>query len=352
MTLPPELTSSEADWFASSAPFHQVVVTSRARYARNLANFPFAPHAEPHMLDAINQEICRALESVDYFDDYLRLEVADVDVNGRAYLKEARLISREMERGGAHRTVFVSRDLKSSILINEEDHLRIQCLETGFQIEKVQKRLGEVHEHIARVLSLSRHDRYGFLTACPTNVGSGLRVSAMMHLPGLTTSRELEKSLKGLPEIGLTVRGFHGENSENVGDYYQISNEVTLGMSVQEIEERLTEVVSKLISQESEARSLLLSSGSVGILDSIWRSFGVLTHARKIDSTEAMKLISRLRLGIEGNFFPGLTHEKLNQLILEIQPGHLIFRHGASDEPTERDSIRAELIRNYLSNLN
>lgn len=349
MSLPHAMVRPAQEWMEEPAPCSNVIVTSRARYARNVDGAPFAPHASTRILGQVRDDIVEALSRNHFFHEYFHLDMTEVSGIERAYLKESRLISKEMERGGANRAVYVSTDLKSSIMVNEEDHLRIQTLEPGLQINKVQERLAQLEEEIADVISFARHERFGYLTACPTNVGTGIRVSVMMHLPGLALNHSIEGRLKELPRHGFAIRGFHGENSENLGDFYQISNEITLGRSVRQLEEKIADLVSNLMDAELEARSLLHRKGGIVVEDSVWRSYGILATARKMDSAEAMKLLSRIRLGIDEGYFPQLTHEKLNKLIVESQPGHLIIKHGAPEDAEQRDVARAELIRRTLA---
>lgn len=348
MSLPKHLSSSDLKWLEQPAPTNNIVVSSRTRLARNLSDQPFAPHANPSDLSEIDDQIREAIDQNPFFKSFTRVELSESTASERAFLKEARLISKEMERGGANRAVYVNQDLKCSIMVNEEDHLRMQRLEPGLQISQAQLQLDEVDRETAKVLPLAFHDHFGFLTACPTNVGTGLRASVMMHLPGLAFRREIEAAFRDLPSKGLTVRGFQGENSEGLGDFYQISNEVTLGKSVAEIEQHLDEAVSAIIAREREARSLLLTHGGMTVTDAIWRSFGILANARRMESAEAMKLLSRLRLGIDAGFFDNLSHEKFNRLVVEIQPGHLHYRHGAAEDAEQRDIARADLIRRAL----
>ncbi len=350
MTLPPEIVGRAPDWAEEAAPCNNVIVSSRARYARNLADEPFSPHASSAIMASISEKIHRSFSARHFFDQYLFLSVGGMTATDRGFLKEARLISRELEAGGDHRGVYVASDLKSSVMVNEEDHLRLQVLEPGLQIHRVHERLEELDHEIGSQLEYAYHERLGFLTACPTNVGTALRVSVMMHLPGLTLRRTLEAALRDLPAAGLTVRGFHGENSENLGDFFQISNEVTLGRSVSDIVEVFSTRVGLILEKELEARSLLLREETAASQDSIWRSYGILAYARKIETAEAMKLLSRVRLGLDEGYFPGLTHERLNRLVLEIQPHHLMLVHGAPDESGHRDDKRAELIRTVLAN--
>lgn len=349
MTLPPEIIAQDPNWLEEASPCDNVVVTSRARFARNVQNAPFAPHASAGALAEVREQIAEALSRNGYFADFMCLELTELSGLERTFLKESRLISKEMERGGPNRAVYVNRDLKCSIMVNEEDHLRIQCLEPGLQINRTQTKLNAIDTEAAKVLPCAFHEKFGYLTACPTNVGTALRASVMMHLPGLALKREIEAALQELPSRGLTVRGFHGENSEGVGDFYQISNEVTLGRSVEQIEQELADAVSTLMERELASRSLLHQKGGWTVKDAIWRSFGILSHARKIESVEAMKLLSRVRLGIDEGFFESLTHEKLNKLVFAIQPGHLVFCHGAGEDAEERDITRANLIREVLA---
>ncbi|MCC6548280.1 ATP--guanido phosphotransferase [Candidatus Sumerlaeota bacterium] len=349
MSLPRSLATSDLKWLEHPAPANNIVVSSRTRLARNLSEQPFAPHAKASDLSEIDEQIREAFEQNPYFNAFVRVELSESTATERAFLKEARLISKEMERGGANRAVYVNNDLKCSIMVNEEDHLRLQRLEPGLQISQAQSLLNEVDREAAKVLPMAYHEHFGFLTACPTNVGTGLRASVMMHLPGLAFRREIEGAFRDLPGKGLTVRGFQGENSEGLGDFYQISNEVTLGKSVGEIEQQLADTVATIMGREIEARTLLLKHGGITVTDAIWRSFGILANARKMESAEAMKLLSRLRLGIDDGFFQNLSHEKFNRLVVEIQPGHLHYRHGAAEDAEERDIARANLIRHALT---
>lgn len=349
MSLPEEIIAHGTTWVGERAPCSSVVIISRARYARNLAGQPFSPHGSSAMLERIRNEVGEAFQRNRTLTTYHYVDLAETTGTERAFLKESRLISKEMERGGASRAVYVAPEYKSSIMINEEDHLRLQCLEPGFQISKAQEVLAWLDGEIGQVIPYTYHEKLGYLTACPTNVGTGLRASVMMHLPGMVFRRGLEDAFQGLGKRGLTVRGFHGENSENLGDFFQISNEVTLGKTVDEIERLLADTVTAIMDRELEARSLLLSKGGVAVQDTIWRSYGVLVHARKADTSEAMKLLSRVRLGIDEGFFPHLTHEMLNKLMMEIQPSHLVLRHKAPEEVEKRDIARATLIRKALA---
>lgn len=225
----------------------------------------------------------------------------------------------------------------------------MQFLEPGLQLGRVQKALTTLDDAMAATLAYAWHPRLGHLTACPTNVGTGLRVSVMMHLPGLALENRIHGTLKGLPNYGLTARGFHGENSETTGDFHQISNEVTLGKAVEEIEEELGEMVALLMEKELEARSLLMKSHDMAVRDAVWRSFGILSHARRIDTAEAMTHLSKLRLGVDEGYFGKLSHEMLNRLVADIQPAHLVMKSETGEDTQARDARRATIIRNTLT---
>lgn len=344
----PRLLQMTDQWLAGHAPQGHVVTSSRARYARNLAGFPFAPHAKADVLRRVDQFILDAFQKSDHLKAFERIELGKLDSTDRSFLKESRLISKEMERGGEFLTVYMSPDSMTSILVNEEDHLRIQTLSPGFNVEECVARLTELDNAISQVLGYAWSQKYGYLTACPTNVGTGFRASVMLHLPGLTLLKEVENSLQGIAHHGLTVRGFYGENTEYTGDFYQISNEITLGRTVEQIVKNLTGVIRRVIEREEEARIELFKHHATATNDTIWRSFGVLSHAVRMDSSEAMRLLSRLRLGIDHGYFEKLAHPDLNRLVVEIQPAHLERRRAQDDSALSRDEVRALYLRERI----
>jgi len=339
------------DWFHESFPMSHLVISSRARYARNIAGFPFSPHSGPDVLERVAEFIAKSFRKNSVLNDFDRIHLAELDAADRLALREARLTTKEMERDGQHLEVYIAPDAMSSVLINEEDHLRIQVLNPGLDLEGAVSRLDDLDVAVAEVLTYATSDRYGFLTACPTNVGSGLRVSVMLHLPGLALLREVEKALAGIAHYGLTVRGFHGENSEFSGDFYQVSNEVTLGRSVAQTLEIVGKLVKRLVDAEEEARLVLFRRHATGTRDQLWRGFGVLKFAERMDSAEAMRLLSRLRLGIDNGMFENLTHEGLNRLLLEIQPARMERRRRREESQLTRDEYRARFLREEMKKI-
>jgi protein arginine kinase len=268
----------------------------------------------------------------------------------RQFLKESHLISTEMEKGGVGRGFLVSPDIRLGAMINEEDHLRLFALRTGLRPTGVLEELIELDTMLQQELEFAYDSEYGFLTACPTNTGTGLRLSIMLHVPALSAVRILPEIAGKLPAMGLIVRGFHGENSEFLGDYCQVSNEVTLGLSEQEIAGRLVAVVDEIIQREERTRQLLIKQSRLQVEDETWRAYGLLTHARTMPTNEALAHLSKLRLGIDLGFLPALTHADLTRLTVAIHPAHIALTFPGSDvtETEVRDRLRADLLRKVL----
>lgn len=346
--MPFDPEAIDDSWFGEDAPACHVAVTSRVRLARNLAGFPFAPHAGPEAMAAVRVRVEEAVADLEEFAGWKLHEIEELDASARALLGEARLISKELERnpGGA---VLIAPDCRASLLVNEEDHIRLQAMGPGRQAAEMARRALDLDRALGRKLAFAWSGKYGYLTACPTNVGTGMRASVMLHLPALELLQEIEASLAGLAHYGLTVRGYYGEHSEHLGDFYQVSNEVTLGRATAQIVETLEDVVGRVIEKEEEARITLFEHHATTADDNIWRSFALLSHARKMDSAEAMRLLSRLRLGIDRGYFDGLSHADLNRLMVEIQPAHLERLRAAWGGAANRDEARAGHIRRLLA---
>jgi protein arginine kinase len=345
-------SASQRDaWVEDSGPRNETVVSSRARLARNLQRHRFAPHAESEKLFEIARVIDEAIRSNAFFRAYQKLVIADVSHVDRAYLRESRLISAELEKGGENRVVYLSEDGRISIMVNEEDHLRMHCMYGGLQVESALGAIDAVDDALGESLEFAFSERFGFLTACPTNVGTGLRISVMLHLPGMVIAKSIEEIGNLVHPYGLTVRGFYGENSEFTGDFYQISNEVSLGKSEEELAATVQKVVEEVVGKEKAAREELFQHSRVRIEDDIWRAYALLSNARLMNSEEAMALLSKMRLGIDRGLFSNLTHADLNKIVLQIQPAHLQYNRGKQIEPDQRDMIRAELLRTRFQDL-
>lgn len=338
-------------WVEISGPYIDIVVSTRARYARNVQGLPFAPYAKPEELAQVVEIVDTSMASQNVLGPTDRITLAEVPRLERRYLKESRIISAELEKGGEHRIVYLSRERNKSLMVNEEDHIRMQCIMAGLQLQDTLHAIDAIDARLEVLVDYAFSEKFGYLTTCPTNTGTGLRVSVMMHLPGLALSQVMDTILSLVQPYGLTIRGFYGEHSEYIGDFYQISNEVTLGKSEEEIVEMLEKVVTQIITKEQQAREQLFAQKANAIDDAIWRSYAVLSNARMIDSSEAMKLLSRIRLGIDRGYFSSFTHSELNKLIIEIQPAHLELREGGSVGGEARDMVRAGLLRKRFQGL-
>jgi len=338
-------------WLQSEGPKHHCIISSRARYARNLEHLPFAPRAQDEQLEQVVKIIDAVISANPYFAKLRRLDIRDINSLHRMYLKESHLISSELEQGGKHRVIYISPDYRICVMINEEDHLRMQALAPGLQLRKVLAIMDEVEMQLGRVIHFASHERFGYLTACPTNVGTGLRLSVMLHLPGLVLIRKIGEIVQGVAQYGLTVRGIHGEGSEHMGDVYQISNDVTLGKTQEEICSTLESVAEQIVERESAARNALFEQQPTIARDLIGRAFAILQHASIIDSAEAMAHLSKIRLGIDQGYFHPLTHTELSLLMMEVQPAHLMFRQGGQIPEEKRDNLRAQLLHQRLRSI-
>jgi protein arginine kinase len=333
------------EWMLENAPFSSVVISSRARLARNLPRLPFAPRANNDQLRHVAGKIHQALARNPFLSRFIQVELTGIGIQDRGFLRESHLISSEQEKGGVGRLVFLSPSMDASIMINEEDHLRLATLISGLRIDEAYDRLVEIEREVERELELAFNDEFGYLTACPTNTGTGLRLSVMLHLPALAMIGQVDETLGSLGTFGLVVRGGYGEHSEPTGDLFQISNEVTLGKSEEQIKQILEKVVGHVIERELQAREALVQQARDKLEDAVCRAVGLLAMARRIDTVEAISLLSRTRLGIGQDWGVPLSHTQLSRLFVDIQPSHLQSRFEAGSSPEARDLARAALLR-------
>ncbi|MCE5229573.1 ATP--guanido phosphotransferase [bacterium] len=342
------LPTNMDQWLLEDAPRNDVVISSRARLARNLPHLPFAAHATQTQLIGIAERIGAAFHGNGELAPFAAYELGSLDSPARTLLRESHLISTEQEKGGIGRMVYLSPSMDTSVMINEEDHLRLSSLVSGLRVGQAYERIGKLEEAIERKLQMAYSDEFGYLTACPTNTGTGLRLSVMLHMPALAMVGQVEDSLSNINSYGLIVRGAYGEHTENTGDMFQISNEVTLGKSERQIMQTLEKVVRQIIDREMATRELLLKEAREKVRDAVCRALGILGSARQMTSAEAATLLSRTRLGVAQDWGMPLSHAELNRLFVQIQPAHLRFTQGADDDPDKRDLIRADYLRSIF----
>ncbi len=343
------LINRSGEWLRGVGRDSDVVISCRVRLARNLAGFPFVNNASNEQREEIEEEV-RTYLSPDYLDgNILFYNLAALTQIDCQFLIERHLISRDHAFNNGPRGVAFAGDEKLSIMLNEEDHLRIQGFRAGFELQDAFEHANSVDDIMERHLDYAFSSQFGYLTACPTNVGTGMRVSVMMHLPALVITREIEKVFQSVSKINLAVRGLYGEGTQASGDFYQISNQVTLGKTEEEIIENLSTVVPQIIKYERKVRSTLFKTKRLILEDKIWRALGVLRCARTITSEETLELLSLLRLGVNLHVIDDIPLSTINDLFVLTQPAHLQKVEKAKLSSQERDIARARYIRKELN---
>jgi protein arginine kinase len=344
-----ELARSSGEWMRADGPESDVVISCRIRLARNIAGFPFISRLSSDSRNQIVQLVRGLLKTDPQKQPMQFLNVEALSNLDCQLLVERQLISRELARAEGARGVIVGTGERHSVMINEEDHLRIQVYHSGFALDECWKACDALDDQIEAGTSYAFHEKLGYLTACPTNVGTGIRVSVMVHLPALRMSREIQKVHQSAQKMNLAVRGLYGEGSQAMGDFYQISNQVTLGKSEEDLISNLQKVVVKLFQWERRARVELLKMKHAELHDQVSRAYGVLSSARSISSEETMHLLSSLRLGVQMQLIDNISINTINELFLNTQPAHLQKLQGEKLETTERNLARATYLRQRLN---
>jgi protein arginine kinase len=345
------LIKHPADWMTGGVGEHGAVLTSRIRLARNLRRHPFPGWAKREQRAAALDLMRPAVEALPAMKGAFSQELGDLSSVQKQVLVERHLISREHAARGDGSGAVIERRQTFSLMLNEEDHLRMQAIRPGLQLSAAFEALSALDSELEDALEFAFDPTLGYLTTCPTNLGTGLRASAMLHLPGLVLSDQIGQVLQAVNKIGLAVRGLYGEGTESLGNLYQISNQSTLGESEETIIRRLERVISQVAQHEQNAREKLLEDDPEMVSDKIGRAYGVLRYAHIIDSKEALNHLSLLRLGGNLGFFPAETGLLCDALLMDIQPAHLQLHSGRKLSPEERDSIRAQIVRSRLQSL-
>lgn len=341
-------------WLEASGEHADIVLSTRVRLARNLQGHAFGPRARVNDREAVLRQFRQSIDRSDALRSGRLLEIPQVPERTRRILLERRLVTRDLlgiegEDPPNGTAVHLSDREPVSVMVNEEDHLRVQSLLSGLRIEEAWRIVDRLDEELGRELPYAYHNDFGFLTSCPTNVGSGLRASVFMHLPGLVLTKEISKALHGLGEMGLTFRGLYGEGSEVVGNFFQISNQVTLGRTEEDLVDHLDRTVRTVIAKEEEARRILLRDARGPTEDKVWRAYALLRYARLLSFEELMNLLSGVRLGVSLKLLPGLRVYTLNKMMIFTQAAHLEQAAGRDLPQAESDAHRASYVRRILA---
>ncbi|MGH7180305.1 MAG: protein arginine kinase [Tepidisphaeraceae bacterium] len=345
-----DLASQAGEWLRGSGPMSEIVISSRMRMARNLSANRFLSRCTRNQRQLIEHKIRDTILAAQLAPQTLYVDLEQAPDIDRQLLVERHLISKQHATSEGSRGVAIGENETLSIMVNEEDHLRIQVLRSGLQLEEAWEQINAIDDKLESRLDFAFNPRFGYLTACPTNVGTGIRVSVMLHLPALKLTGEIEKVFRAAKDMRLAVRGLYGEGTEATGDFYQISNQTTLGKSEDEIISDFKHVViPKIIDYEHHARKTLLADRTVALDDKCCRALGVLRSARLLASEEVLFLLSHLRMGIHLGRIKDIDLRTINELFLLTQPAHLQKLHNRKLEGDQRRAARAEYIRQRLN---
>ena len=343
-----ELAGKCGEWLRGSGPDSDIVVSSRIRLARNLADFPFIRRCTGLDRAAIEQTLRDRFAQIAEWRDVTYLDVNGLPDVDRQFLVERQLISREHAEADGARGVAIDPNEQFSVMVNEEDHLRIQVMHSGLDLQAAWEQINRIDDLLEEQVTYAFHDQLGYLTACPTNVGTGMRVSVMLHLPALVLTRQIDKVFRSLQKINLAVRGLYGEGSQAMGDFYQISNQITLGKTEAELLQQVGEVAPAMIEYERKARESLINESRKELHDRVSRAYGLLCTAQTISSEETMQLLSSVRMGVNLGLIHDVAIPTVNQLFIHTQPAHLQKLRGMELDTADRNIERANYLQRHL----
>jgi protein arginine kinase len=337
-------------WLDASGPLSNIVLSTRVRLARNLDGVPFTGRSGDADRRRVLELVDRVWERSPLARGGMRFLLDDLDPADRLLLHERHLISKELVGADpatpSRAAVYLAGPL--GLMVNEEDHLRLQVFRSGFALAEAYADLERLDRELGAALPVAFHQEFGYLTACPTNAGTGLRASVLIHLPGLVLTKEIAKVLQGLTQVGLTFRGLYGEGSEVVGNFFQLSNQTTLGKAEEELLDHLGKIVRRVVTYEEQARQVLLRDAPTIIEDKVWRAYALLRYARSLSFEETMNLLSGVRLGVGLKLIPRLGVYTLNKLLIYTQPAHLAALDLRAPQDQEQRAARASYVRAVL----
>lgn len=348
MTSLVEMAKQPGSWLNGSGPHSDAVLSTRVRLARNLQNFPFPTRAKAEQLAQVLPSVVAAAKKSPAFSEMMVLRSAEMTPQDKQFLVERHLISHDFAENSKVGALVVGTDESVSIMVNEEDHLRLQVLCSGLQLSKAVKLADKIDDELDASLEYAFSEELGYLTSCPTNVGTGLRASVLMHFPSLVLTKQIGKVLQGITQVGLAVRGFYGEGTEIIGNFFQVSNQTTLGLSENEAVMSLERVAQQIMEYEAKAMEALLRDAKVQIEDKVWRAFGALKYCKILPSRELVSLVSLVRFGVSLGLNGLCDIGTLNELLVLSQPAHMQKRADKELAAAERNVLRAELVHERL----
>jgi len=343
-----DLITHTGEWLRGTGPNANIVLSSRIRLARNLKKDTFPNKSTKEELESVLEKVERAVNAVNLLKGSTIFHISDLDQVNRQLLVERHLMSHEHASNTEGKGLLVSGEEVVSIMINEEDHLRIQVMRSGLNLTEAWQIINAIDDSLSKELEYAFSPQWGYLTACPTNTGTAMRGSVMMHLPALVMTKQINKVLSAISKLSFASRGFYGEGTQASGNFYQISNQVALGHSEEDILQNINGLIRQVIEQEEQARQALLVQNRPMLEDKICRSWGTLRNAHIISSQETIELLSMVRLGIDMGVIKEITHKTINELFIMIQPAHLQKIEGKKLNAFERDTKRASVIRQKL----
>jgi len=337
------------EWARGEGEAADVAISSRIRLARNLNGFPFPNRADDKQLAAVNQLVTEAVKRESPLGELLPIQLEQLTPNQRLVLVEKHLCSPQFIEKPRNRVLFTNAEQAVGLMVNEEDHIRLQTIAAGFALDSVLTMANQLDDFLEEELEFCFNENSGYLTSCPTNAGTGLRASVMLHLPGLTMADQINQVLTALTHVGINIRGLYGEGTESLGNIYQISNQVTLGRSEEELTGNLKSVGRQVIEQERTVREALLRDSRLQLEDRLRRSYGILSQARLISTQEALKLLSDVKLGADLGIITEVNHYFIKELMFLTRTSILRSLYGKEMTQGERDFYRATVIREKLN---
>jgi protein arginine kinase len=335
-------------WLKGRGAFSNIVMSSRIRLARNLAQKPFPNKARKKELNEILATVLSATENIEFFKKSVLLKINELDNVDKQFLIERHLMSHEHASNPEGKALIVSEEEVLSVMINEEDHLRLQVMQSGFNLNETWEIANTIDDALSQRLDFAYSLHWGYLTACPTNTGTAMRGSVMLHLPALVMTKQINKVMAAISKLNFASRGFYGEGTQASGNFYQISNQVSMGHTESDVLQNINGLIRQVIEQEEQARQALLVQNKPMVEDKIFRSYGILKNAHIISSQETVELLSMVRLGVDLDIVKDVDRNSINELFIMIQPAHLQKIEGKKLSASERDTKRASLIREKI----